>query len=98
MNKIYIGTSAKYKHTCQYLTKEQVENEMDFCDDLVIEETTESELLLKSIPEEFVSVLSYMAYERGHSAGESEVALYLRDLIYDLKPAIDKYTARLLKN
>lgn len=95
MITIYIGTSKKYNYTCQYDDINRVKREMDWCEDLVIEETTESALLLASIPEEFRSVLSYMAYEEGHYAGENEVDLILCNLIHDLKPAIDKYTARL---
>jgi len=49
----------------------------------------ESELLSK-IPPELRSVLSYMAYERGHSAGYEEVLGVLQGLVSDLeKPLIE---------
>ena len=49
---------------------------------------------LQNLPEEFRGTVSYMAYERGHSAGKEEVLNILRDLISDLKPAIEKFEAR----
>lgn len=49
------------------------------------------EELLLCIPEEFHSVLSYMAYERGHNAGEDEVYCILTNLVEDLKPAIEEF-------
>jgi len=48
------------------------------------------ELLLR-IPEEFHSILTYMAYERGHNAGEDEVYCILTNLVEDLKPAIKEF-------
>jgi hypothetical protein len=97
VKKIYIGRSEKYNYTHEASSKEDVHNEMSWCEDLVITETTETEVLMNSIPEEFRSVLSYMAYERGHAYGDNEVELILRELIHNLKPAIDKYTERVLK-
>lgn len=55
------------------------------------ERPNEHDALLETVPVEFRSVLSYMAYERGHSAGELEVLLILKDLIHDLKPAIEEF-------
>lgn len=37
--------------------------------------------ILKSIPEEMKSPMSYYAYERGHSAGHEEVLIVLRGLV-----------------
>ena len=51
--------------------------------------------LLEQVPVEFRSVLSSMAYDRGHSAGEDEVILILKDLVNELKPAIEQYTQRI---
>lgn len=53
----------------------------------------EQEYLLKLIPEEFRSWASYYAYAHGHSAGESECLLHLRELVLGgLAEAIQKYT------
>lgn len=61
-----------------------------------LEELTEKEkFILSMVPEEFRSVLSTMAYDRGHSAGIEEVVSILEQLVYDLTPAIMKYTVRL---
>ncbi len=53
--------------------------------------------LLEQVPVEFRSVLSEMAYDRSHSYGEEEVVSTLASLVYDLKPAIEKYTNNLKK-
>lgn len=63
----------------------------------VIKTWTEEEYILKDIPIQFHSVLSQMAYEKGHHAGESECMSILRELVYDLKPAIDKFREDLIK-
>ena len=47
--------------------------------------------LLEQVPVEFRSILSEMAYDRGHSAGEDEVVSILRSLVADLKPAIENF-------
>lgn len=95
---IYIGKSEKWNLTYQSKDKDDVVRMFIGCDDLVMEETSESKVLFESLPDEFKSVLSGMAYDRGHAFGEDEVSLILRELILDLKPAIEKYTTRLLKN
>ena len=51
--------------------------------------------ILQRVPEEFRSTLSYMAYERGHSAGAVEVEGILKGLISDLLPAIQAFEKRL---
>jgi hypothetical protein len=56
--------------------------------------STQTEIL-KDIPEEFKSALSYMAYERGHSAGNEEIVNELRGLVSDLQQAIEDYTKRI---
>lgn len=58
---------------------------------------TEEEYILKDVPAEFHSALSSMAYERGHSAGEYECMLHLRDLVFDLLPAIEAYAKKFRK-
>ena len=67
----------------------------EFKDYVTITEMPKTDYILKDIPEEFKSVLSYMAYEQGHSAGESEVDMILRNLAFELKPAIQKFEARI---
>lgn len=47
--------------------------------------------ILANVPEEFRSALSYMAYERGHSAGEEEVISILRGLVDALKEPIANF-------
>lgn len=44
--------------------------------------------LLLGIPEEFRGALSYQAYQRGHSAGMSEVLMILTNLVYDMEQPI----------
>jgi hypothetical protein len=53
--------------------------------------------ILADIPVEFHSVLSYMAYERGHSSGYEECISILNDLVTNLKPAIESYRYTLIK-
>ena len=51
--------------------------------------------LLNELPEEFKSVISGMAWERGHSAGYEEVVLYLQDYVNELKDPIKKFEERI---
>ena len=55
----------------------------------------EQEYELEKLPEEFRSAISYMAYERGHSAGEDEVLSILKELVSDLLPSIKAFEKRL---
>lgn len=50
------------------------------------------------LPPEFHATLSYMAYERGHSAGREEVLGILQGLAGDLLPAVRAYTERLKRD
>ena len=52
----------------------------------------------KGLPPEFVSYISWEAYDRGHSAGESEVDMIAASMANDLKPVIEAYTKRILDN
>ena len=56
---------------------------------------SQTEHILRDVPEEFAGVLSYMAYERGHSGGEEEVNILLTSLVHDLAPCIQKFEARI---
>lgn len=51
--------------------------------------------LLKTVPAELRSWLSYLAYERGHSAGYSEVLSCLSDLVDGFPEAWKKFVAGL---
>lgn len=54
--------------------------------------------LLDTIPFEFRSTLSYMAYERSHSSGYDEVFDTLQSLVSDLTSAINSFADRLKKD
>jgi len=53
------------------------------------------EELLKDIPPEFRSAISYHAWEQGHSAGYGEVLIYVSDLADALAPAIRAFVSRI---
>lgn len=55
----------------------------------------ESEKLLAELPPELRSAVSYMAYERGHSAGFEEVLGILKNLVYELKGPIGDLITRI---
>jgi hypothetical protein len=57
----------------------------------------EQEEILAGIPQEFKGPLSYMAYERGHSAGNEESIGILRGLVSDLREPIKAFEKRLAK-
>jgi len=95
-------TSKKYQISeCYFDTMSEAQSTYSWVDDLVIEshDKTREEWLFRDhdTPIEFRSVLSYMAYERGHSAGEDEVFNILSNLVSELKPAIEAYTTRIKK-
>jgi len=99
MSKIYIGHHKAWKVTAAGSTQDEVLNKMG-CDrsdlpDITFETQENTDYLLLQVPEEFRGKLSYMAYERGHSAGESEVELILTELIYELKPVIQAFEKRI---
>ena len=52
----------------------------------------------KGLPIEFSNYISWEAYDRGHSAGESEVDMIAASMANDLKPVIEAYTKRILDN
>jgi hypothetical protein len=51
--------------------------------------------VLKEIPKEFKDRLSYMAYERGHSAGYEEIISILKGLVNNLKQPIADFQKRI---
>lgn len=52
--------------------------------------------LLNELPDEFQSYVTQTAWERGHSSGYEEVLGYVRDLVVDLAPVVQKYRTRIL--
>lgn len=54
-----------------------------------------SQTMLKRVPEELRCAIAYMAYERGHSAGQAEIALILEGLVNDLEEPLKKLVERL---
>jgi hypothetical protein len=51
-----------------------------------------------NIPQELKGALSYMAYERGHSAGVEEQAIILRNLASDLSQPLQDLIARIKRD
>ena len=51
--------------------------------------------ILEGIPEEFKKVISYIAWQQGHSAGYHEVIIYLNNMAYEFRPAIKAYNTRI---
>ena len=51
--------------------------------------------ILKPLPPEFHAMLSYSAYERGHSAGYDECLLHLREMASALVEPVKQYENRL---
>ena len=52
--------------------------------------------ILAKLPPEFQSYVSSEAWDRGHSAGESEVISIAKEMAHDLEAVIRKYTNRIL--
>ena len=63
----------------------------------MIASTTKQDELLQRVPEELRGALSYMAYERGHSAGADEILGILEGLVSDLEKPLQKLVDRLTK-
>lgn len=93
----YQALSSNYKLPANdfFESEKELKEHYSWVEDLEIKEFTESDYWLLQVPLEFRSTLSYMAYESGHSAGEDEILSILKNLIADLKPAIEKFEARL---
>lgn len=66
--------------------------------DISFKEMDMDNYILRDIPEEFHGPLKYLAYEQGHSCGESEVLSILGDLVDNLLPAIQKFEKRVVKD
>lgn len=48
-----------------------------------------------ALPIEFANYVSYEAWDRGHSAGYSEVVLYAESMAHDLGKVIAEYNKRM---
>ncbi len=100
MNIQFKASSALHKINSElFETKEELLNCYDWAEDLVVEEidVDDRDYILRDVPEELKGCISWMAYESGHSAGESEVASCMRNLVNDLLPAILAYGIRIKK-
>lgn len=103
MNIHYYGTSAIHRiiapksHCDYYKSKEDCIAAIDWAEDFQIHEVDldDPEFILKDVPEEFKSVFSSYAWDRGHSYGKEEVTLHLHDLVSEFLPAILKYGERI---
>lgn len=70
--------------------------EKQFIDNNIVEIDADAEsYILRNIPAEFHSALSYMSYEKGHAYGSSEIRLYLKGLAEDLESSFKKYEKRI---
>ena len=70
--------------------------EKQFIDNNIVEIDTDAEsYILRNIPAEFHSALSYMAYEKGHAYGPSEIRLHLKELAGGLESSFEKYEKRI---
>lgn len=97
--KLYIPTSKKYQIKREaFESLETLKIYHDWRDDLVIEEIEERDWLSEQLPPEFRGPLSYMAWERGHSAGQDEVDMIFRGLVTDLLPAIQAFEKHIKGN
>lgn len=94
MKTLYYPVSDKYKRD-YFESERECRDSFSWVENLEVEQISERDYLLSQVPEEFRSTLSYMAYQSGHSAGENEILLILNNLVFNLKPAIDKFEARL---
>jgi hypothetical protein len=63
------------------LTREEFEKERDY--------------QVCNLPKEFADYVRSESWEQGHSAGYDEVINIARNMSYDLKPIIEKYTKRI---
>ena len=94
--KLYIPTSKLYNLPRDtFHNKEELLSNYSWAEDLFIEEIEERDYFSGQLPPEFRSVISYQAYERGHSAGQEEIDLILRGLVNDLLPAIKEFEKRI---
>ena len=96
MSKVFIGKHKEWGITGTGTSKEDVVNQIGCSiDDLNFTEMEKTDYLLRDVPEEFKSRLSYMAYEDGHASGQDEIESKLSDLVSELLPCIKDFEKRL---
>ena len=96
MSKVFVGKHKEWSITETGTSKEDVVNKIGCSiDDLTFTEIEKTDYLLRDVPEEFKSRLSYMAYEDGHAYGQDEIESKLADLVSDLLPCIKDFEKRL---
>lgn len=74
-----------------------LEERYSYVDDLEITEIYTKDYLLRNVPEPFKSKFSYMAYQRGHWAGDHEIMLHVQEYVSELLPCIDEYRRQIMK-
>ena len=96
MSKMYIGHHKIWNTKVDGTSPEDCAHQLG-CDksELELQEMEKTDYILLQVPKEFRGPLSYMAYERGHSAGESEVEMILEGLVADLAPVIQAFEKRI---
>ena len=96
MSKVFIGHHLVWGINRTGTSKENVAYQIGCeVDDLTFTEIEKTDYLLRDVPEEFKSRLSYMAYEDGHAYGQDEIESKLSDLVSDLLPCIKDFEKRL---
>ena len=97
MSKVFVGHHKEWGIARTGTSKEDVVNKIgcDTVDDLTFTEIEKTDYLLRDVPEEFKSRLSYMAYEDCHAYGQDEIESKLSDLVSDLLPCIKAFEKRL---
>jgi hypothetical protein len=84
-----------FRQTCNSKTEAECKLFLPFPPRMTDEEYIRKQTkLLKDIPKELHAALSYMAYERGHSAGNEEIVIELHDLVSGLQEPLKNYEAR----
>lgn len=94
--KIYIGKHKEWLIERTGNSQAEVASQLGCkVEDLTFTEMEKTDFLLRNVPTEFHSALSEMAYDRGHSAGYSEVELILEGLVANLMPSIQAFEQRI---
>ena len=96
MSKIFTGEHKAFGLVGVGTSAQDAADKIGFpIDELIITEMEKTDYLLRDVPEEFKSRLSYMAYEDGHAYGEEEVESILSNLVSELLPCIKDFEKRL---
>jgi hypothetical protein len=96
MSKVFTGEHKAFGLVGVGTSAQDAADKIGFpIDELIITEMEKTDYLLRDVPEEFKSRLSYMAYEDGHAYGQDEIESKLSDLVSDLLPCIKDFEKRL---